>query len=123
MACYSHLAHELTAKCVDDTSNGRGLALADVVEVEHTLHSLGLQPVDEASRLVVEKKMLARWTQWPRGSTESLDVLVRRVRLGREAIGGSIGTITGPIGHRRRHFEGKDLKSIKGGLSVCRSDC
>ena len=39
----AHFAHELTAECVDDTSNRGGLALADEVEVEHTLHSLGLQ--------------------------------------------------------------------------------
>lgn len=38
-----HLAHELATECVDDTSNGRSLALADEVEVEHTLHSLGLK--------------------------------------------------------------------------------
>lgn len=38
----SHLADELAAECVDDTSHGRLLALADEVKVEHTLHCLGL---------------------------------------------------------------------------------
>jgi hypothetical protein len=33
----------LTAECVDDTSDGGLLALADEVEVEHALHSTGLQ--------------------------------------------------------------------------------
>jgi hypothetical protein len=39
---YSHFANELTAECVNDTRNGRSLALANEVEVEHALHGLGL---------------------------------------------------------------------------------
>lgn len=38
-----HLADELTAECVDDASDGRCLALANEVEVEHALDGFGLQ--------------------------------------------------------------------------------
>jgi hypothetical protein len=37
-----HLADELTTESVDDTSDGRLLALANEVEVKHTLDGLGL---------------------------------------------------------------------------------
>ena len=37
-----HLADELTAESVDDTGDGRLLALANEVEVKHTLDGLGL---------------------------------------------------------------------------------
>lgn len=37
-----HFAHELTAKGVDDTGDGRGGTLADEVEVEHSLNGSGL---------------------------------------------------------------------------------
>jgi len=68
----------LTAECVDDTGNGGSFALADVVEIEHTLDSLWLQTtvipsvqahselflqvysLNEASCLVVEEEVLAR---------------------------------------------------------------
>ena len=40
---YVHFADELTAECVDDTGDGGLLALADEVEVEHTLDGTGLQ--------------------------------------------------------------------------------
>lgn len=40
--CNIHLADELAAKCVDDTSNGGGGALADEVKVKHALDSSGL---------------------------------------------------------------------------------
>ena len=40
---YAHFAHELATECVDDTSNGGCLPLADEVEVEHSLHGAGLQ--------------------------------------------------------------------------------
>lgn len=71
-----HLADELAAECVDDTGNGRRLAFADEVEVEHALHSLGLQAVHEASRLVVEEHVLSRWAHWPAGCCEAADVVV-----------------------------------------------
>jgi len=38
-----HLADELTTEGVDDTGNRGGLALADVVEVKHTLHGSWLE--------------------------------------------------------------------------------
>jgi hypothetical protein len=37
-----HLADELTAECVNNTGDGRLLALADEVEVKHALDGLGL---------------------------------------------------------------------------------
>ena len=37
-----HLADELTTESVDDTGDGRLLALANEVEVKHTLDGLGL---------------------------------------------------------------------------------
>jgi hypothetical protein len=37
-----HLADELTAEGVDDTGDGRLLALADEVEIKHALDGLGL---------------------------------------------------------------------------------
>jgi len=40
--CCLHLADELTTESVDDTGDGRLLALADEVEVKHTLDGLGL---------------------------------------------------------------------------------
>lgn len=43
MAWDVHFADELAAECVNDTSNGGLLALADEVEVEHALHGTGLQ--------------------------------------------------------------------------------
>ena len=45
---HSHFADELTAKCVDDTSDRRGFALADEVEVQHTLDSTRLQTTKPA---------------------------------------------------------------------------
>jgi hypothetical protein len=38
-----HFAHELTAESINDTGNGRSLALADEVEVEHALDSSWLE--------------------------------------------------------------------------------
>jgi hypothetical protein len=43
LAWHTHFADELAAECVDDTSYGGLLALADEVEVEHALHGTGLQ--------------------------------------------------------------------------------
>jgi hypothetical protein len=40
---HAHFANELTAECVDDTSNRGLLALADKVKIEHALHGTGLQ--------------------------------------------------------------------------------
>jgi hypothetical protein len=42
-AWHAHFAHELAAECVDDAGDGRRLALADEVEVEHALDGTGLQ--------------------------------------------------------------------------------
>jgi hypothetical protein len=42
-----HLADELTTESVDDTGHRRLLALANEVEVKHTLHSLGLHAAVE----------------------------------------------------------------------------
>ena len=44
-----HLADELTTESVDDTGDGRLLALADEVEVKHALDGLGLH---SATRLL-----------------------------------------------------------------------
>ena len=40
---YAHFAHELATECVDDAGDRGRLALADEVEVEHTLHGARLQ--------------------------------------------------------------------------------
>lgn len=98
--CNLHLAHELSSECVDDTSNGRSLPLADEVEIEHTLHSLGLHTagrrsvlpipsftcgglreenlLDKTSCLWVEESVSCLWAQRSAGSRESLNVVVRR---------------------------------------------
>lgn len=47
---YAHLADELATEGVDDTGNGRSLALANEVEVEHTLHRLGLEAAVKGRR-------------------------------------------------------------------------
>jgi hypothetical protein len=48
---YAHLADELATEGVDDTGYGGGLALADEVEIEHTLHSSRLQTAVKRIRL------------------------------------------------------------------------
>lgn len=73
-----HLADELTAESVDDTGHRGGLALANVVKVEHALDSLGLHAVDEASRLVVEEGVLGRRAQRTARSLEAADVVIGR---------------------------------------------
>lgn len=87
-----HLAHELATKCVDNAGNGGSCALADEVKVEHPLDSSGLQTVDEASCLVVEKGVFGTRRERTAGSCESLDLVV-----GREASRrcGAIDTIGG----------------------------
>jgi hypothetical protein len=83
-----HLADELTTESVDDAGDGRSLALADEVKIEHALHGSRLEatvPVvsvsfanfvqllywrvdswsyllDEASCLAVEESVLGRRT-------------------------------------------------------------
>jgi hypothetical protein len=83
-----HLAHELTAKCVDDTGDGGGLAFADEVEIEHALDGSWLQTVDEASCLVVEEGVFSTRAQRTRGSSETADVVVGR-EARRRSWGGS----------------------------------
>jgi hypothetical protein len=53
-----HLGDELSSEGVDDSCYGRSLALADEVEIQHSLACLGLQSVDEGSRLGVEQSVL-----------------------------------------------------------------
>lgn len=71
-----HLADELATESVDNAGNGRALALADEVKVEHTLHSTGLQTVDEASGLVAEESMLREGAEGSTRGSETLDVIV-----------------------------------------------
>ena len=69
-----HLAYELPAKGVDDTRHGRSAALADEVEVEHSLHRPWLETaaadndVSQTSRLLVRRRH-------PTTEVESKDVL------------------------------------------------
>ena len=95
-----HLADELAAEGVDDAGDGGGLALADEVEVEHTLDGAGLQAVDEASGLVVEEGVRGVRAQGAAGRGESTDVVVRR----EAAAGGGSGRAVG--GGRRHDCEG-----------------
>lgn len=81
-----HLAHELTAESVDDTSDRGRCALADEVEVKHTLNSSGLQAVDEASCLVVKKGVFGARRERAARSCESLDLVVGRKASRRGAI-------------------------------------
>jgi hypothetical protein len=100
MAWHVHFADELAAECVDDTSNGGLLALADEVEVEHTLHGTGLQAavrtllakaygmqveagslLDKASCLGVEEGVRGRRGQRTAGSLKTTDVVVGRQAL------------------------------------------
>ena len=94
---YIHLLHELTTECVDDAGYGRSLALADEVEVEHTLHGSRLKTaaalsvpslqyraahlrqflLDETSCLWVEKCVFWVRAHWSARRSESLDVIVR----------------------------------------------
>jgi len=84
-----HLADELTAKCVDNTSDRRSGSLADEVKVKHALDSSWLQTVDEASCLVVEECMFSSRAQGAAWSSKSTDVVVGRPAFsGGRAIGG-----------------------------------
>lgn len=56
-----HLADELTAKGVDDTGDGGSLALADEVEVEHSLHSSRLHTAVLLSESPLAVVMLCTW--------------------------------------------------------------
>lgn len=71
-----HLADELTTEGVDDTSDRGNLSLADEVEVKHALDSLGLQTVDETSRLGVEEGVRRSRAQRSAGSREAGDVVI-----------------------------------------------
>ena len=82
-----HLADELSTEGVDNTSNGGGLALADEVEIQHALDGSGLQTIDEAACLLMEKGVLRKRAQWPTGSRETLDLVV-----GRQAIVATSGS-------------------------------
>jgi len=71
-----HLAHELTAKSVDNTCNRGSRALANEVEIEHALNGSWLETVDEASCFVVEESMFGSRAQRTTGCSESADVVV-----------------------------------------------
>lgn len=75
-----HLANELSAESVDDTSDRGLLALADEVKVQHALDGSGLKTVDQASGLVGEKSVLGKRAQRSAGSRKSLNVVVGRQR-------------------------------------------
>lgn len=114
---YSHLADELATESVDDTGDGGGLALADEVEVEHTLHGLGLHTavttvslrvpccsrsltaiedplgrsvdlLDEASRLRMEESVRGERTQRSAWLNKTLNVVVGRQAVAIGAVGG-----------------------------------
>lgn len=78
-----HLADELTTEGVDDTGDRGNLSLADEVKVKHALDSLGLQTVDETSRLGVEESVRRSRAQRSAGGSEAGDVVV--------GLAGSIG--------------------------------
>ena len=42
-AAFVHLGDVLSTECVDNTSDGRSLALADEIEVKHALHGSCLE--------------------------------------------------------------------------------
>lgn len=71
-----HLADELTTESVDDTGDRGNLSLADEVKVEHALDGLGLQTVDETSRLGVEELVGGGRAQCSAGGREASDVVV-----------------------------------------------
>jgi len=78
-----HLADELATEGVDDTGDRGNLSLADEVKVKHALDSLGLQTVDETSRLGVEQSVRRSRAQCSAGGSEAGDVVV--------GLAGSIG--------------------------------
>ena len=94
-----HLADELAAEGVNDTSDGRLLALADEVEVKHALDGLGLHSavaivsgilgvlytfcnegnlLDETSCLGVEELVVGLRSECSAGRGEACDVVVGR---------------------------------------------
>ena len=78
-----HLADELSTEGVDDTGDRGNLSLADEVKVKHALNGLGLQTVDETSRLGVEESVRRSRAQRSAGGSEAGDVVV--------GLAGSIG--------------------------------
>jgi hypothetical protein len=108
MTGHVHFADELTTECVDDTGDRGLLALADEVEVEHTLDGTGLQTavrtllelgplrvyscgvglLDEASCLGVEERVRGGRAHGPAGSSKTADVVV-----GGEAIAARLGRV------------------------------
>lgn len=76
---YAHLAHKLATESVDDASDRGSLALADEIKVEHALGGLGLQAVDEASRLGVEQSVLGSRAERSARGTEAGNVVVCRL--------------------------------------------
>lgn len=89
-----HLANKLTAKSIDNTSNRRGLALADEVKVQHALDGTGLETIDKASGLVVEESVLRKRAQRSAGSSETLNMVI-----GREQALGAICAIIRRLSH------------------------
>ena len=92
-----HLADELTTEGIDDTGDGRLLALADEVEVKHALDGLGLHSavaivsmflavlsrcegdiLDETSCLGVEELVVGLRSECSAGRGEACDVVVGR---------------------------------------------
>jgi hypothetical protein len=71
-----HLADELATKGVDDTGDRGNLSFADEVKVKHALDSLGLQTVDETSRLGVEQSVRRSRAQRSAGGSEAGDVVI-----------------------------------------------
>lgn len=86
-----HLADELSAEGIDDAGDGRGLALADEVEIQHALHSPRLETVNEASCLVVEESVRRQRAQRAAGSSKALDLVVGRQVLAAIGTGGCHG--------------------------------
>jgi hypothetical protein len=78
-----HLADELATEGVDDTGDRGNLSLADEIKVKHALDSLGLQTVDETSRLGVEESVRRSRAQRSAGGSEAGDVVI--------GLAGSIG--------------------------------
>jgi hypothetical protein len=143
---HAHFANELTAECIDDAGNGGLLALADEIEVEHALHSAGLQTavrmllelaprfrsccgllLDKASGLGVEESVCSRWAQWAAGSYETTDVVVGRKAFVRVRGAGLVGS--GPVDwdggrHRGRFASIEDIELLtKRAYGYMRDNC
>jgi hypothetical protein len=108
----------LATKSVYNASEGRGLAFADEVEIEHALNSSWLHAaahfvrngivlasgsvLDEASCLLMEQSVRGRRTQRATRRSKASDIVVGRESSSRGSVGGSIGAVGGRDGER--HF-------------------